>query len=162
MSELQVQRIYKVTDIGIYGFFKEHRFLSNFHVCPVMYQGVIYRSSENAYQAAKTDDIDERNKMQYVTPSDSKKLGRLVTLRKDWDDNKDIIMLQILLDKFTRNKDLRKLLLATAPKYLEETNWWNDTYWGTCNDIGENKLGKTLMGARDDIQRLKNLNYELV
>jgi predicted NAD-dependent protein-ADP-ribosyltransferase YbiA (DUF1768 family) len=32
---------------------------------------------------------------------------------------------------------------------LIEGNWWGDTYWGVCNGVGENHLGKLLMKIRD-------------
>jgi len=38
---------------NICGFFGPYKWLSNFYKCPVLYQGIIYPSSENAYQAAK-------------------------------------------------------------------------------------------------------------
>jgi hypothetical protein len=37
----------------IHGFFGDYRWLSNFHSCPVYFDGLLYPSSENAYQAAK-------------------------------------------------------------------------------------------------------------
>ena len=38
---------------GQIGFFDEYRFLSNFHLCPIELDGVVYGSLEAAYQAAK-------------------------------------------------------------------------------------------------------------
>ena len=59
-------------------------------------------------------------------------------------------MYQILLDKFTRNIELKNKLKATGTKYIEETNHWKDTYWGVDYKIGgENNLGKILMLIRD-------------
>lgn len=58
-------------------------------------------------------------------------------------------MASVVFDKFARNKELRDKLLFTNDKYLEETNDWNDKYWGICNGIGENNLGKILMGIRE-------------
>jgi predicted NAD-dependent protein-ADP-ribosyltransferase YbiA (DUF1768 family) len=54
--------------VVINGFQKEFRFLSNFWPCKVMLDGVIYNSTENAYQAAKTFDVDERIKINNMTP----------------------------------------------------------------------------------------------
>ena len=40
-------------DVEIKGFFGEYRWLSNFHICRVWFEGLCYPSSENAFQAAK-------------------------------------------------------------------------------------------------------------
>jgi hypothetical protein len=60
-------------------------------------------------------------------------------------------MYRILRAKFTQNKNLRKMLVDTGDAYLEETNYWHDTFWGVYNGIGENNLGKLLMVVRDEI-----------
>jgi GTP cyclohydrolase II len=53
----------------------------------------------------------------------------------------------------TLNPDLYNRLLATGDKYLEETNWWNDTFWGkNLKGEGENHLGQILMQVRDKLR----------
>ena len=42
------------------------------------------------------------------------------------------------------------MLQETRDFYLEETNWWNDTFWGVCNRKGKNILGHLLMKIRDE------------
>lgn len=86
-----------------------------------------------------------------LTPSEAKKAGREVTLRPDWESVKDGIMRDILLHKFQQNPDLKKKLLDTGEKYLEETNYWKDTYWGVCEGVGYNHLGKLLMSVRGEL-----------
>ncbi len=63
-------------------------------------------------------------------------------------------MLYCVLDKFTRNPQLREMLLATGDKYLEETNHWGDKYWGVDykTGVGFNKLGVILMDVRDRLK----------
>ena len=101
----------------------EYRFLSNFHYCDVTLDGEVYDSLEHAYQAAKTTDPMERLKIRtYSSPGAAKKIGRTVTLRQDWDEE------------------------------LIEGNWWGDTYWGVCNGVGENHLGKLLMKIREELK----------
>jgi hypothetical protein len=56
-------------------------------------------------------------------------------------------MRELITLKFA-DKELRKKLLATGESYLEETNTWRDTFWGVCNGVGENWLGKLLMEER--------------
>ena len=80
------------------------------------------------------------------------KYGGQTKAPQDWFNKNLDIMEAILLDKFTRNEDLKAKLLETGGKYLEETNWWNDQFWGVCNGKGENTLGKVLMKIRATIK----------
>lgn len=139
-------------DEQIKGFFNEYRFLSNFEIGEVLYEGVKYPSSENAYQAAKSLDPQIRNKFVNITPSESKKLGRSIEVREDWEDVKYGVMYNIVLDKFIRNPKFGDLLVNTGDKYLEETNHWNDKIWGVCKGVGKNWLGKILMDVRNEIK----------
>lgn len=152
MSAEQVDSIYRVTDDKIEGFFREHRFLSNFHEYPLKYEGLIYGSAEAAYQAAKTLDNDIRERFTKLSPSQAKHEGQIVKLRDNWDSIKDQIMEDILFIKFTSCEDLKNQLLATGNRYLEETNWWGDRYWGRCNGHGQNKLGRFLIFIRSQIR----------
>ena len=136
-------------EFNIKGFFGDYRYLSNFHKCPVYFEGLLYPSSENAYQAAKCVDIKQRQEFVDIEPGQSKKLGRAIEVRKNWEEVKFDVMGIIVMDKFYRNKDLRHLLLETGSKYLEETNYWKDQFWGVCNGIGDNNLGRILMATRE-------------
>ena len=143
---------------NIKGFFYQYRFLSNFELGDVYFEGELYVSSENAYQAAKTLDLDLRKEFKTISPNEAKSLGRNINLREDWEKEKLNIMFLICFDKFYRNKDFREKLLFTGNRYLEETNYWNDVFWGTCNGVGENNLGKILMQIRSCFALLSNQN----
>ncbi len=139
------------TSTGIYGFRGKYSFLSNFHLCDIlMPDGFTYPSSENAYMAMKTTDMSIRLALSACTPKEAKVLGRKVRLSADWEDIKLGIMEDILRVKFNL-PGLKPMLTATDPKYLEETNWWGDKYWGVCENEGENHLGKILMKIRQDL-----------
>lgn len=142
-------------DKEIKGFYGDYSWLCNFHECPIEYEGLSYPSSEAAYQSAKTEDMKERERFTKMTPGIAKIQGRALDIREDWEEVKDQVMLDILRDKFTRNQGLRQKLVDTEERYLEETNWWNDTYWGVCKEQGKNMLGKTLMQVRDEIKNNK-------
>lgn len=127
----------------------EYAFLSNFLMVPVLYEGVWWKSVEHAYQAAKTTDpVWKQRIADAYTPGAAKKLGRQAPLKVFWDINKDRIMEDIVRSKFTNNPELKAKLIATNPHELIEGNWWGDIYWGVCNGVGENKLGKILMKVR--------------
>lgn len=130
----------------------QYRFLSNFWPCTVRLDGEQYPSVEHAYQAAKTTDRKERQHVRSASsPGEAKRRGRQVTKRADWDDVKLEVMEKLLRQKFSRVSDLRiRLLTATRGHELVEGNTWGDTYWGVCNGVGENHLGRLLMAIRDE------------
>lgn len=130
----------------------EHRWASNFYMCPVEWDGRVWPSSEHAYQAAKSLDKGEQEKIRKCkTAGEAKKLGKLVNKRKEWDVVKLGVMKMILREKF-KNPELRKKLLDTGDVYLEEGNHWGDKFWGVCLGEGHNHLGKILMAIRQEIQ----------
>lgn len=136
----------------------EYFFLSNFYQCTVTYNGITYGSSEAAFQAQKTLDIEKRKYFATLDPSKSKREGRrLVDLRSDWDDIKDKVMYEIVMAKFIQNPNLADKLLDTGDKMLVEGNGWNDRYWGMdygCT-VGRNQLGKTLMAVRENVRMIR-------
>jgi N-glycosidase YbiA len=139
----------------ILGFFGPYRFLSNFHFVNVEYDGMVYRTTEHAYQAAKTFDIEARERIQRMTaPRDARAAGQLVKYRDDWEQIKDDVMYDLTCQKYAYDP-LRSMLLETSDAYLEETNTWGDRYWGVCQGTGQNKLGKILMKVRSDLRAIQ-------
>ena len=150
---MSIHKNYTVhSDTCIMGFSGEYRWLSNFYITPVKFEGITYKSSENAYQAAKVFQED-RDMLYDVTPSKAKMLWKeLEPLydAKSWDAVKFGIMEQIVFNKFRSNKDLAVKLVKTGSRYIEETNHWGDTYWGVdLHGHGENNLGYILMAVRN-------------
>jgi ribA/ribD-fused uncharacterized protein len=140
----------EVTDTGIYGLFGEYRCLSNFHMHPVHYDGLTYACSEAAYMAQKTFDMDLRRKFASLTTAkEAKQLGRKVELRPDWDSFRVHAMYRVLIAKFSQDLESLGVLMNTKGKYIEETNWWGDRFWGKCGGEGENNLGQILMSIRE-------------
>lgn len=138
-------------------FRKEYGFLSNYTLSPFTLNNVYYPTVEHAFQAQKTFDKEEQQRIsECSSPSNAKWAGRQVRLRPDWDIVKDDIMLACLRYKF-QNPVLSQLLLDTGDATLIEGNTWNDTYWGICNGIGKNMLGKLLMQVRSEVKE-RNVN----
>lgn len=145
----------------ITSFSGDYSFLSNFwpwvngryvSEWTMEWKGITYRTSEHAFQAAKTLSRAERRLIARMeTPGKAKRAGQRVTLRPNWDDIRVDVMEEILRIKF-RDPELRKMLLATNNKFLIEGNNWNDTFWGICNGRGENNLGRLLMKIRRELQ----------
>lgn len=135
----------------IAGFRGEAFFLSNYSPAEVVLDGVVYPTTENAFQAAKTLDKTAREAFQTCSPAKSKELGRIVQLRSDWADIRIELMEYLLLQKFS-NPILSAKLLATGNAYLEERNYWGDKTWGTdLHGFGDNLLGKMIMKIRDNL-----------
>lgn len=136
-------------------FDNEYAFLSNFYESKdqyIRYEGLTYKSVEAAFQAAKTLDKRMRKVFTELSPGAAKYLGRHITLREDWEAVKDQVMYECVRYKFEHCEDIRNLLINTGDAELIESNWWNDTYWGICDGVGQNKLGKTLMRVRDELK----------
>lgn len=129
----------------------KYRFLSNFYNSDITFKNITYRNAEAAFHAQKVFGED-RKQFANLNPSEAKKLGRRVPLRKDWEEVKDGIMYEIVQAKFEQNPVLTKWLLNTGNAELIEGNTWNDRYWGVCAGIGKNKLGKILMKVRDNLK----------
>lgn len=150
------------TEDGIYGFFGKYRDLSNFGKGTVTIDGMRFLCSEGAYMAQKTHDVKHKQALTLMLGKEAKAYGQTVPLREDWNDVRVNAMYRVLLAKFSQNRDLRDLLLSTGNKYLEETNWWNDKFWGVCGGEGENNLGKTLMRVRDVLRRHEEAEFEFL
>jgi hypothetical protein len=134
-------------------------FLSNFYPVSINYDGDVYPSVENAFQAAKTA---KENRAPFLTchPSIAKKLGRKVKLRKDWEKSKKDLLLYLLKVKFM-HPELRKRLLSTGNTILVEENTWHDNFWGKCicplcDSVSHlNVLGDLLMQVRESMKQLQ-------
>ena len=131
----------------------QYDFLSNFYPCKILYEGIEYPSTEHAYQAQKTLDNNIRKEIASLsTPGESKRAGRNLTIRKDWNEVRVGVMYELNLIKYSQSNDLKQKLLATGKVDLIEGNHWNDTFWGVCKGKGKNMLGKILMSIRQLFQ----------
>jgi len=144
---------------AIMGFHGLHRFLSNFYRLNTSIEDtfkdevIYYPTVEHAYQAMKSLDLEVRKKIAGCKrPRDAKRMGRKIRIRKDWEEIKLNVMLDLLREKFS-DHGFAELLLRTNNKYLFEVNDHGDRYWGV--DIfleGENHLGQLLMQVRDELR----------
>ena len=130
----------------------EYFFLSNFSASPFRIDYILFPTMEHYFQANKADNQNDYLHIAYApTPGEAKRLGRKIQLRPDWEKIKDSVMLTGLRKKFA-DPELRNLLIATGDEELIEGNYLGDTYWGVCNGVGQNKLGKLLMQVREEIK----------
>ena len=135
-------------------FTDEYEFLSNFFEREFEFDGYAFKTVEHAFQANKAMDGVEFDKIAHAdTPGQAKRLGRKCLMKQNWESVKIDYMYRMVLAKFEQHADLAKRLIATYPRELMEGNTWNDTFWGVCNGVGENHLGKILMRVRDEIMK---------
>ena len=135
----------------------ENKFLSNFYPAMITYDGIEYKTVENAYQALKTLDMDLRQKISKMTPSEAKVEGNRIKLRTDWDKIKVKIMYELVKQKFSNDHMLQWKLLQAKDDMIIEGNTWHDNFWGNCfcNSCryieGLNYLGRILMQVRKEL-----------
>ena len=129
----------------------EWRFLSNFWQEPRRRM----LTNEHFYQAAKTYNVRDRALiMRAVTPGEAKRIGSQVTVREDWKEICDTVMLEGVRTKFYADDTLADRLLDTGNTELVELNQWGDVYWGVDQHTGKglNKFGDILMQVRAEIR----------
>ena len=115
-------------------------------------------STEHLFQASKTTDPQERDKIfKASTPKQAKFLGRAVRLRmsrKTWDDSESTKALYAAnVAKYRQNPAALHLLLSTGGDrvYLYESS--GDRRWGLNEKgHGENKMGLLLMRIRRELR----------
>lgn len=133
---------------------EENRIYSNMYSCMFYIDDKLYRSSEHWYQCNKTTDLALYEKIRFCHNGyEAKKLGGTITIRDDWDKIKLEIMFKGVYNKFKQIPRLRERLLATDDGMFVENNRHGDQYWGVCNGVGENHLGKILMQVRSVLRR---------
>jgi ribA/ribD-fused uncharacterized protein len=137
------------------------RFLSNFFPAVLVWDGIHFPTSEHAFNAGKTLNIEQRIRIAAApTAAEAKRLGRCLTLRPGWDESvRYQVMTAVLRAKFTCRADRTKLLLSTGDRLLVEGNDWHDQHWGdcvcgrpSCATPGQNHLGRLLMELREELR----------
>ena len=147
---------------GIITFQGPDRYFSNYHECPVFFEGIKYPTNEHAFAAAKTLSVPQRYDISELkSPGVAKQFGRRVNLRSDWERVKTSVMAELVASKFEPGSKIAQKLLDTGSKQIVEGNVWNDTIWGAICDtsvygnclFGENRLGQILMNWRTVLQQ---------
>lgn len=141
-----------------------YSFLSNFEPPGLRWQSARFGEIdvwcvEIAYQAEKARNIEDFYEIAILgSPREAKRLGRLVSLRPDWENVKVDIMRRAVRQKFSSTHMMMKLM-STGDSTLVEGNYWHDNVWGDCRcDLqecrgqGQNLLGKMLMRMRQNIR----------
>lgn len=137
----------------IAGFVAEYRWLSNYYLCRVEWDGRVYGSAEAAYHSGKYP-VADRDVFTRLEPDPARKLSRTKPYdTAAWEIRKVPTMRAVVWAKFSQNPELATKLLATGSRHLEETNWWGDKIWGVYRGEGQNLLGKIIMETRARLAR---------
>ena len=144
---------------------------SNFTPTPnLQYQGNTFQTTEQAFMWAKANGFKDRVTASKIlaetNPAKAKLLGREVKPFNNvyWDLNKEFLMYEVSLAKYSQFENYRKVLLETGDKELVEVNG-KDRVWGIglyADDSrildpnqwqGQNLLGKVLMKVREELRK---------
>jgi len=129
----------------------KYEFLSNFFMIDIEYNGIVFKSTEHAYQAMKASNFEDMMLVANAeTPGKCKRIGRKIQMRPDWEVAKFRIMKDVCRVKFSI-PEMKKLLLETGDDEIIEINTWGDVTWGQVDGVGENHLGRILMELRNEI-----------
>lgn len=144
--------------IYFYKINEEYGCFSNFSHHGFIIDGKWWMTSEHFFQAKKFDGTVYEEKIRLLdNPMRAADMGRnhMLPLRKDWEDVKDDIMRKAVIEKFTQNLDIKKILIQTGEQELVEKTS-TDYYWGCGADgSGKNMLGLILMETRKKLTILK-------
>lgn len=131
---------------------------SNFSIYPLMYDGVLWPTTEHAYQAAKFDDQKTKDEILNAgSPLEAFNIGRdsKNILRKDWYEKRAIVMESIVREKIKQYPEVYEMLIKTGDREIVEASPI-DPFWGWGSDEkGENNMGKIWMKLRSEIMNKK-------
>jgi len=133
---------------------------SNFAPCKIELWGLFYPSVEHAYQSAKSDGAEWKVFCQNTDNAGKvKRASHSVQLVANWEELKVQLMRYLVWQKFNQ-EPFKTLLLSTGNEYIQEGNWWNDTFWGVNlkTGMGKNVLGNILMEIRTFFQQGERAN----
>jgi ribA/ribD-fused uncharacterized protein len=132
---------------------------SNLYRRPVELDGVVYPTSEHAYQAGKARKPAVR---EWLMAAPSPALLAMAAhglyywdIAPGWSTTKFDRMRRVLMAKFTQHEDLKELLLSTGEARLVESATVDNEVnrlWGEVNGEGRNMLGTLLMEVRQELR----------
>ncbi|KAF9199326.1 hypothetical protein BGZ49_010576 [Haplosporangium sp. Z 27] len=133
---------------------------SNFYYSPIILHGKEWPTTEHYFQAQKFAHLEDDKYVELIritdTPGNAAKMGRNRSwpLRSDWEEIKDDVMRECVLQKFLQHPNLAKVLTDTGDRYIVE-HTKNDRYWADGGDgKGKNMLGIILMETREKISNM--------
>ncbi len=130
-------------------------FLSPFSAHEVEVDGVVYKTTEHAYQALRMVPHAREQIMQAKSPMDAWRLAQVCKEKGELDGvcDKDLLMEKIFRAKLEQHQDIKDILLESGVRELLKV-YPTDYYWGAGADgTGENKMGKLWMKLREELKK---------
>lgn len=143
----------------------EYSPLSNFFPSRITdSSGMVYESAEQAFQYRKAKAHGSHSLANKIistrNPYKAKQFGKRVQVEKAWKKQENDIMSDILLAKFTQNKNIGKYLISLTGRRLHEAT--TDRKWAVGTDLsskalrledwkGNDVLGQLLESTRDSL-----------
>ena len=139
----------------IYFYDQWYDVLNNFSANAVEIDGILYPTSEHAYQATKCTDPKGKEE---IRSARSPLLAKEVSNEKykdakdpNWKINKLAVMESILRAKLDQHQEVRDALIKSGNEEIAEDSPV-DRFWGRGKDgNGENQLGKLWMKLRSEL-----------
>lgn len=144
------------TDTQVFFYEQDYYVLSNFSAFEVVFDRLVFPTSEHAYHHRKFPHSTEiqREILYARSAHDAFKIAERHReyRRWDWDEVKLGIMREILFAKVDQHEYVRRKLLATGDRELIEDSW-RDDFWGWGADRkGQNVLGRLWMEVRASLR----------
>src|SRR5215469_15123521 len=143
---------------------KPYGCFSNFAAFALEIDGTIWPTSEHYFQAMKFTNTAYREAIRGTPKAfEAARLGRdrNQSIRDDWSEGRDTVMLRALKAKFEQHDDLRAILLSTNGALIVE-HTASDVYWGDGGDGSRrNRLGELLMEVRDSYPLESILEFQV-
>lgn len=131
---------------------------SNLSSYMVEINGILFPTSEHAYQYAKFDDEVIKQRILNARSGYDAKMTALnfkENAKNNWEQNSVAIMESILREKLTQHPHIEKKLLDTKDMEIIE-NSKDDYFWGIGQDgTGQNIHGKIWMKLREELRKVK-------
>lgn len=147
---------------GVISFQSQFSPLSNLFIAPLKRNGIVYRSSEHAYQHAKAihgkDYALARSILDEPCPYEAMAIGKRAPITKEWQSVQLLEMELILRAKLEQVPQFEKELKSTTNHHLVENArshfWGSGTYYNapsiySKNYPGLNHMGRLLEKIRD-------------
>ncbi len=139
------------------GFFpREFYCLDNYSAFKIQYDGWVYGTVEEAYQASAFRGVAE-DVVEQIRDARSPYEAKQISLankdkkRPDWETQKVVVMEELLRKKVEQHPYVKEMLLKTYPYTIVEDSP-KDTYWGWGIDRdGENHMGELWMKLRKEL-----------
>jgi ribA/ribD-fused uncharacterized protein len=157
------QRLTLDTAQRVFFYEQDHYYLSNFSAFMVEFGGVMFPTSEHAYQWCKFLDPLKQRAIQVASSAhDAFKMAERWKpyVRENWPSVRIDLMRDILRHKVDQHEYVRRKLLQTGDRELIE-NSWRDSFWGWGPERdGENMLGKLWVQIRAELREHGKVQHE--